>query len=137
MPIDASLLEEEYKALLQESKLISEKIAVTAQMIMVYGGNIPQNKEEEDGDIEIDSTGEISENYPQNATWKERIDWALIYKGNSTAQEISDTIILFEPLLDPIVVRSMVTQYASAMSIGEKATLVATKVGKKNVYSFK
>lgn len=134
-----SMSEITLESLNKEYSILSQRLAATAKMIVAYGGSVPDNITsiaDIDDPYRIRPLG-MGTPYVRSATWKEKIIYAIQRMDSMASGEISDYIIGMEPNLDKKLVKNMVMQTASAMAIGDKAELIATKKGRKNIYSLK
>lgn len=127
------------ESLEKEYNILSQRLDATAKMIVAYGGTVPDTGYSV---IDIDDPYHMTPlgmvpPYVRSGTWKEKIIYAIQRMDSMTSGEISDYIIGMEPDLDKKLVKNMVMQTASAMAIGDKAELTATKTGRKNIYSLK
>lgn len=129
------------ESLQKEYTTLYQRLTATANMIAAYGGEVPGHGHSVDSDYNVMSSIGIIGNVPPypkgDITWKEKIIYVIQRLDSATSGQISDYIIKYEPHANKKLVKNMVMQTASAMAIGDKAELIATKSGRKNTYSLK
>lgn len=108
----------------QEIAVIEKQVAAVKKAMEAF----EEIKYGKKSDMKIEAPAE----YSKNLTWSEKVLWATKSIGGGFVENIAQAILKKEPDLNEVILKRMVTQYASRL--GKRDNLKYEKIGIKYRY---